>query len=591
MRHPAPPRWSLDRLYARPDDPKMKADLERGRAAADDLAKRLRGNVAGLEAASLGRALLDLEALMDIAYRPSMYASLLHSTDSEDPAARALYAFTQEQATDIFNRVQFFDVELKAAPEATYSGWLRARELTGYAHHLRRVRRAAPHTLSEAEEQLSAMKNLTGRSAWAQLYDEITSAWTFDLDVDGERRPRSLAEVRALRSHATRDVRRSAQQAVLARHADSAQVLTYLTNTVFQDHRIETQLRRFASALAPTALDDEIPESVISALLVAVEERYPVVHEYYRLKARALGLRDFATYDVLAPYGASERRVTWDDAQKLVLESFRQVAAPFADAAEAFFTERRIDAEPRPGKRDGAFCAGMLPSLPPYVLANYTGRLDDVSTVAHELGHGVHFVLAGRKQSPLNYWPTTPMAETASVFGEMVLTRNLLEHERDQATRRQLLASRIEDSIATIFRQVAYTRYELNAHLRRDAGVAPPDDYCGLWATEMKRLYGDAVAQAPIDAWGWITIPHIVHHRFYCYSYAFGQLLVYALYRQWEREGQAFVPRYIALLEAGGSEEPERLAQHAGLSIADPAFWRQGLDIFARMVEEFGKEV
>src|SRR5215831_5058259 len=591
MRHPTPPRWDLSRLYRAPDDPALARDHERARAAADDFASRLRGRVAELDPGALAAALRDLESLMDVAYRPSLYASLFHATASDDPTAQALYVHAREQSTDIFNRVQFFDVELKRAPEAAFARWLAAPELAGYAHHLRRVRRAAPHTLSEPEERLAAMKDLTGKSAWAQLYDEITSSWTFPFEADGETRTRSLAEVRALRSHADRDVRRRAQAAVLERHAENAQVLNYITNTIFQDHRIEIGLRGYANVLAPTSLDDEIPETVIETLMRAVEDRYPVVHEYYRLKARALGLADFATYDLLAPYSASERQVSFPEAQTLVLESFAQVATPFADAARAFFDERRIDAEPRPGKRDGAFCAGMLPGVAPYVLANYTGRLDDVSTVADALGHGVHFVLAGRKQTPLNYWPTTPMAETASVFGEMVLVRNLLSAEKNPTTRRQLLASRIEDSIATIFRQVAYTRYELRAHERRAAGVVPAREYSALWSEEMRRLYGDAVSLGSVDGWGWITIPHILHSRFYCYSYAFGQLLVYALYRQWEREGAAFVPRYLALLEAGGSEEPDQLAARAGCDIADAGFWRQGLDIFARMVEEFAAEI
>jgi oligoendopeptidase F len=378
---------------------------------------------------------------------------------------------------------------------------------------------------------------------------------------------------------------------VLERHADAAQVLTYITNTIFQDHGIDVALRGYAGVLAPTALDDELDQATIEALMAAVEERYPIVHEYYRLKARALGLADFATCDVLAPYAATERRIPWPEAQKLVLGAFHQVAPGFADAARGFFEEGRIDAAPRPGKRDGAFCAGMLPGLPPYVLANYTGRIDDVSTIAHELGHGVHFLLAGRKQTPLNYWPTTPMAETASVFGEMVLLRDLLGAEREPAARRQLYASRIEDAIATIFRQVAYTRYELAAHARRAEGVAPPEAYSALWSHEMKRLYGDAVAPGELDGWGWITIPHLIHSRFYCYSYAFGQLLVYALYRQWERSGAAFVSRYLGLLEAGGSEEPAALAARAGCDITDRAFWRQGLDLFAEMVAEFGREL
>jgi oligoendopeptidase F len=583
------PRWDLSRLYSNPADPAIARDQERARTSADALAARLRGQVAGLSADALAAALGELEGFMDAAYRPSLYASLVHATAADDPAAQALYVATREHATDAWNRLQFFDIELKRAPDDVFARWLAAPALQSYGHYLRRLRQAAPHTLSEPEEQLAARKNLTGVQAWSQLYDELTSAWKVPFQVDGETAERTLAEVRALRSHGDRDVRRRAQAAVLERHAQAAQVLTYITNTIFQDHRLEVDLRHFAGVLAPTALDDEIPERVIETLLAQVEAVYPTVQEYYRLKARALGLADFATYDLLAPYAAAEVRVPFARAQTLVLESFAEVAPVFADAARAFFEERRIDAEPRPGKRDGAFCAGMLPGLAPYVLANYTGRLDDVSTIAHELGHGVHFVLAGRKQTPLNYWPTTPMAETASVFGEMVLMRNLLAAEKDPKARRQLLASRIEDAIATIFRQVAYTRYELNAHARRGEGVAAPADYSALWSQEMTRLYGDAVRQGPLDGWGWITIPHLLHSRFYCYSYAFGQLLVFALYRQWERDGAGFVPRYLALLESGGSDDPERLAKRAGLAITDPQFWQQGLDIFARMVEEFGR--
>ncbi|HEY3354042.1 MAG TPA: M3 family oligoendopeptidase [Polyangia bacterium] len=585
------PRWDLSPLYAAPDDPAITRDLEESRRAADAFAAAHRGRVGGYDAATLAAALAGFEDLLDRLYRPSFYAQLAFATATEDPAVQALLARVRELTTDIGNRLQFFDIEIKVTPAAVFDGWLAAPALATYAHHLRRLRRLAPHTLSEPEERLAAVKDITGRAAFAQLYSEVTAAWRIPFEVEGETRERSLAEMRALRSHGDREVRRRASAAVLERHRDHAQVLVYVANTLWQDHRLEVDLRRFDGPMAPTLLDDELSRAGVEALMSAVESRYGLAHEYYRLKARALGIGDFATHDLLAPYAAESRRITWAEAQADVESAFAEVSPEMRAIARGFFAERRIDAEPRPGKRDGAFCSAMVPALPPWVLTNFTGRLEDVSTLAHELGHGVHFVLAGRAQRLLNYWPTTPLAETASVFGEMVLGRRQLERERDPGVRRQLLAHRIEDALATIMRQVAYTRFEQHAHARRAEGVVPKGEYCGLWRAAIARLYGDAVRLSDLDGWGWITIPHFIAYRFYCYSYAFGQLLVFALYRKWEQEGAAFVPRLFELLAAGGSQEPGPLLARVGIDIADPAFWGQGLDVLAELIREFEEVV
>jgi oligoendopeptidase F len=279
--------------------------------------------------------------------------------------------------------------------------------------------------------------------------------------------------------------------------------------------------------------------------------------------------------------------VRFDEARDEVLSAFDALSPRAKELAGGFFDEGRIDAEPRPGKRDGAFCAGMVPGVAPRVLVNFHGRLRDVFTLAHELGHGVHFALAAEKQSLLNYWPTSPMAETASVFGEMLLTRRLLGAVRDRATRRQLLAARIEEALGTIHRQVAFTRYERNAHDERARAVLTTERLCELWSAETGRLYGDAVARGPLDVWGWAGIPHLLHYRFYCYSYAFGQLLVFALYERWQREGDAFVPRYLELLAGGGGDTPVALLKPLGIDLTDPDFWRGGLDVVTRMVDEF----
>ncbi len=584
----AEPDWDLSPLYQAPDDPRLEADLAAALAEAEAIAAAYREKVATLGAAALAEALVRLERFLVATYRPSLYAQLAFSTTTDDPKLQALVARVRERTTDVMNRTTFFDVELKLTPEPTFAGWLAALELVPYAHHLRRARRQAPHTLSEPEERIIALKSLTGAQAWSQLYTEITSGFSFSIDVAGDQRDCSLAEVRALRSHPARAVRKAAHEGVLARFSQHEQVLTYLVNALYQDHKIESDLRGHASPIAATALDDELTPEVIEALMGTVERAYPAAQEYFTLKAGALDLAgDFRTHDLLAPYPGADRTVTWEAAQAEVLGAFSELAPELAARARRFFDERRIDARPRRGKRDGAFCMGMTPGTEPFVMVNFTGRVDDVATLAHELGHGLHFSLAGEKQSLFRYYPTTPLAETASVFGEIVLVRRLLSRETDPKVRRQLLASRIEDAIATVMRQVMYTRYEQRAHAARAEGVVTADAYCALWQEELTRLYGAGVTLGPLDRWGWVTIPHLVHYRFYCYSYALGQLLVFALYRLWEEQGAAFVPRYLQLLTSGGAEEPERLLADAGIDLSDPGFWKRGTDVITRMVEEF----
>jgi oligoendopeptidase F len=440
-------------------------------------------------------------------------------------------------------------------------------------------------------ENVLATKNLTGRRAWTQFYDELTARWTFPFTVRGETRERNLAELRALRTDPDRDVRRRAVGVMLERFEREAPTFAFIANTLYQDHRSENGLRGYRTPEAPTLLDDELSEGALDGLMTAVEAHYPVAQEYYHLKARALGLERLETCDLLAPYPQDERVLSWESARDQVLDAFSALDPGVRSRAEGFFHDGRIDAEPRAGKRDGAFCASLVPGRAPYVFMNYTGRLHDVLTLAHELGHGVHFSLAGERQTLLNYWPTTPLAETASVFAEMVLSRDLLARETDPRSRRQLLATRIEEALGTVHRQVCFVRYERNAHARRAQGVLPASEFRALWEHEHRRLYGTSVDYTERDSWAWPGISHLFHYRFYCYSYAFGQLLVFALYRLWEEDPRAFVPKYLELLSSGGSAAPSELLGRVGIDVTDPAFWSRGLEVVTRMVEEFRAEV
>ena len=406
---PDPLRWDLSDLYAGDDDPALERDLAAALAAAEALAAH-RGLVVAMNPEALAGALAAYESLLDALYRPGLYAQLRFAADTADAAAQALYAKTREASAEIFTRITFLDVEIKAAPDDVFAGWADAPALAAYRHYLLASRRHAPHTLSEAEENIVTLKSLTGASAWAQLYDETLAAVRVPLDVDnkGTRRDLTLDEARALRASPDRDLRARATRALHEAHAARSHVLHFVFNTILQDHRIEIDLRKYDSPIAPTCLADELSPAVVESLMAATEANYPLAQRYYRLKARALGLADFATHDLLAPLEGGARRVSYDDGKALVLDSFRSFSPTFAEIAARHFDARWIDVMPRPGKRGGAFCAGAIPSLHPYVLTNYNDRLEDVATLAHELGHAIHFTLAGR-QRLLNFHPTTPM--------------------------------------------------------------------------------------------------------------------------------------------------------------------------------------
>ncbi|MEB3329398.1 MAG: M3 family oligoendopeptidase [Candidatus Sericytochromatia bacterium] len=581
------PRWDLGRLYAGLTAPALDADMARAMERAEVLRGRYRGRLAALTPAEMRTMLETYEGLQCAMGRLGAFASLSFSADSRDDAARALYARMRSGLTEIHTELQFLELELQQLEYDRFTQLLEAPELARYRYWLEQVRRFGPHTLSDGEERLAAIKDVTGQKAWTQLYVEITAGLTVTLPgPEGERRL-TLEEARALRADPDRATRQAAMEGVYRAHEAHAHVLTYIFNTVFEDHRQMTALRHYPDPMAPTLLGEDLAPEVVEALMAATEAHYHLAHRYYRTKARVLGIPDFASHDVLAPYGEATRRVPYDEGRAIVLDAMRSFSPRFETLSEGFFTGRYIDVPPGPGKQGGAFCAGMVPDLHPYVLLNYTDTLQDVLTLAHELGHGIHFLLAGEAQNFLNYYPITPLAETASTFAEIITLNRLLAQEQDPLVRRQLLATQVEDAISTVMRQVMYTRWEQRAHAMRKEGVVPADAFSGLWAELSGELYGDAVRRGELDRWGWITIPHLVKYRFYCYSYAFGQLLVYALYQRYLEEGEALVPQVLDLLAAGGSAPATELLGRIGVDITDPGFWRKGFQYVETMLEAF----
>ena len=587
---PEVPTWDLTRLYTSHTDTQIDVDLINALEVAKALSAKFKGRIATLEPAALLELLQASEAVGRQATRPSWYANLRFAAQTDDANAKALVDRTRSAATGVFNEITFIRLELRAVSDEVFSHWLAAPELGAYQHFLRLTRQLAPHTLSEAEERLMTSKALTGRSAWGQLFTETVGRIRIPLTVNGETREYTTDETRALRTHPDRSVRRQATEGLFSAFAEREHVLTYIFNTLYQDWKLDTDLRHYPSPIAPTALENEVSPETIEVLMRTTEANADIIQAYYREKARVIGVDDFSSFDLMAPLEQTEGRYSFEAARDLVLEAVGKFSPTLADLCQKFFDERRIDAQPRPGKAGGAFCSSVHPAEPVFILQNFNHRLDDAFTLAHELGHGVHAELS-RAQNPTNYRPHMPLAETASVFLEMLLFDHLLE-TADTHTRRSLLANLIEDASSTIFRQVQITRWEQLAHLERHQGIVTSERYGDLWMDTFKRTYGDAVAPLPGDRWGWIGIPHVVQYRFYCYSYAFGNLVVYALFDRYKTmqaqgQGEAFQTAYLEFLAAGSSSTPQELMQRLGVDLEDPNFWQGGFNRVRGFLEQF----
>lgn len=560
--------WDLSDLYAGPEDPGIAQDLE----AALTLAQGL--NPEDLRDPSQAVALLQgYEEALEKAYKPLNYASLYFATRTQDPVAKALLDRVRNRYTEVRNRLLPLEVALRKLPEEAFQALLEHPGLADLHHFLQRQRAYAPHTLSEREEELLNLKALVGRSAWSQFYTEYTGRFRFP--VAGKEL--TEMEVKALRRDPDPGVRREAHRELYGKLLAEAPTLGAVFNAVYLDYLQDLRLRGYRHPLEPVALRDEVEVRDIEALLEATRAHYGLVEGYYRWKARRLGQEKVPSPDLLAPLAKEKPKVPFEEAKELVLEAFRRFSPEVEKVAREFFEKRWIDVYPRPGKRGGAFCSGGLPSTHPYVLLNHTDDLDAAHTLAHELGHGVHFYLA-RGQRLLNFGASTPLAETASVFAEILLDDLLLE-KLPEEQKTLLLAERLEDAVNTLFRQVMYTFFERRSLEARQEAALSPEAFHRLWQEEQERLYGEAVEWTELDRAAWAGIPHFVHYRFYTYSYALGYLVVLALYGKYREEGQAFVPKYLGVLQAGESQSPKAILAQAGVDLASEDFFRYGFGV------------
>ncbi len=548
--------------------------LQRGGA----FAQRYAGQVATLDAAGLREAMLDLAGILELVDRAGSYAMLRFTTDTADPARGALLQRVQERGTTLETQLLFFELEWAALEDERAEALLTGdADLEFCAHHLRSARRYRPHLLSEAEERVMAEKSLAASAAWSRLFSEQISA--VRVSLDGDEIPLDVALSNGLSPDA--DLRRRTAEAVSRALQPGLRTRAFIFNTLVYDKSVDDRLRGYPHWLAARNLANEASDESVMALITAVRGRYDIPQRWYRLKAKLLGLDRLRDYDRSATVATHEPLFSYAQARDLVLDTYTSFSPEAGELARRFFTERRIDAPVRENKRGGAFCASVY-GVAPYVMLNYTARRRDVLTIAHELGHGLHFALA-QGQGVFHQGTPLTVAETASVFGETLVFERLLAAAGDERERLELLSGRIDDAVATVFRQIAMNRFEHLVHTRRrDQGELSVDDLSQAWVESQAEMLGDAVEITEgYHSW-WSYIPHFINTPGYVYAYAYGQLLALSVYGRYRELGPEFAPRYLELLRAGGSRSPEQLGEIVGIDLSDPGFWDSGL----RLVDE-----
>ena len=578
-----PTKWTLHDLLPEPVEQSLKeafSDLEQALVEFEATREILTPEITWQ---AFNEVLGKLEAITLIKSRIEAYADLSFAQDTQNAATLNLRDRVDQVLTDAGNRALFFEIWFKELPaEATrdlieHSGGLR--------YFLETMARFKPYTLSELEERMINLKDVNGIDAMVNLYEMITNRFKFTWEMDGRTETLTRDQLSGYFSSPSPDVRANAYQELYRVYTENATVLAQIYIHRVRDWHTEgLELRGFASPISARNVENDLPDEVVETLLSVCRDNAGIFQRYFRMKAKWLGLDKLRRYDIYAPLTSSEKKFEYAAAKQIVLDSYRAFSPEVAGLAKRVFDENHLDSEIRPGKRGGAFCYTVLPELTPWVMINYDGSARDIATLAHELGHAIHAMLADH-HSALTQQAALPLAETASVFAEMQLTDQLLDREHDLALRRDLLANALDDAYITVMRQAYFTIFERDAHtmINEDCSMDALTDH---YLNNLREQFGDAVEVSDEFKWEWLAIPHFYQSPFYTYAYSFGQLLVLALYQQYRLDGQAFIPRYLKILSYGGSEAPMKILEEAGLDVTSPAFWQGGFDVIQNMIAE-----
>ena len=575
--------WSLDELFPGLGTTEIKQALEKLEASVVDFEKHREHLAADVSDEKFVGILQNYEGITRQISTVGAFASLSFSEDTQDQKVQAFMAQMQQLGAQIENRIMFFKLWWKNLDDRAAA---RLLEVSGdYRYWLEALRLQKPYTLSEPEEKVVNLKDVNGTHALVTLNSVITNRYSFQLEVDGEEKELSREELQVYYRDPDPAMREAAYKELYRVYEADGPILGQIYQSILRDWRSEgVDMRGYAAPIAIRNLANDIPDDVVDTLLEVCRKNAPLFHRFFQLKARWLGVDRLRRYDIYAPVAQSEKTYPYIDAVEMVLDSFHQFDPRMAELVQRVFDQDHIDGEVRKGKQSGAFCATVTPDLTPWVLQSYNGTPRDVSTMAHELGHAVHSMLAAH-HTALTLHSSLPLAETASTFAEMLLVDHLLEIEEDPDVRRDILFGQMDDAYATIMRQAYFAMFERQAHERVHEGAAV-DDLSGIYLDNLKDQFGDSLDLSEDFSFEWLAIPHFYFAPFYVYAYSFGQLLVLSLYKQYKEEGEGFIPRYLDILTAGGSASPDEILTNAGIDMREEAFWQGGFDVVKRSLEQ-----
>jgi oligoendopeptidase F len=575
--------WSLSDLFPAQDSPEMKAGFDELDNKVVEFEAMRPSLAPEMPEAAFLKAIDLLEAISRLANRIADFAYLSFSTDTQDQGIQAFQSDMESRMAVIANRTLFFSLWWKALEQTAAERLMAAAG--DYRYWLEEMRHFKPHTLTEPEEKIINIKDVTGSMAIVNLYNTLTNRYVFHLEVDGENKELTRGELMVFARSYDPVLRAAAYQELYRVYGQDGTILGQMYQTLVRDwHNENLDMRHFANPLAVRNLGNDIPDDVVDTLLRVCQDNISVFQRFFQLKAHWLGMERLRRYDIYAPVVKTEKMYDFGQATDMVFDAFQLFEPRIANLARRVLDQNHLDSEVRRGKISGAFCSTVAPDVTPWVLVNYQGKPDDVATLAHELGHAVHSQLAA-EHSLFTFHSSLPLAETASTFGEMMLVDRLLAKESDASVRQTMLFRQVDDAYATVMRQAQFALFERQAHDMVQQG-ATVDDLSSAYLANLSRQFGDAVEVSDEFRWEWVSIPHIYHTPFYVYAYTFGQLLVLSLYQQFKIEGEEFKPRYIRLLSAGGSKSPEEILSDAGVNMHDASFWQGGFDVIRGLIEQ-----
>jgi oligoendopeptidase F len=578
------PKWNLSDLYPGKDSKELKDDLSSSAERAKRFQKLFQGTLADLDGDILATTIKEYEEIEEVLGRIASYSYLLYSENVSDPENAAFYQNISEKMTDISSMLLFFELEINKIDDKNLDAKIKAsKNLQHYTPWIRDVRVMRPHQLSDEVEKVLLEKSITSRQSWHRLFEETIA----DLRFPFEKESLTSAEIMNKMSNPDGEIRKKAAKIIGKVFGDNIRIFAYITNVLAKDKEMGDKWRNFPEPISSRNLSNLIEDDVAEALISSVKKNYPnLAHRYYKIKAKAFGKKQLEYWDRNAPMpGESSKIIAWDEAVDIVLEAYHDFSPAMANIGKRFFVENWVDAGVRPGKDSGAFSHSTVPSVHPYILMNYQGKIRDVMTLAHELGHGVHQVLAGEQGALMSGTPLT-LAETASVFGEQLTFRSLLKREKNEEQRKIMIANKVGDMLNTVVRQVAFCDFEKQVHDKRKNGELSVDDICGIWMDVQKESLGPSIKFDDEYKYYWSYIPHFIHTPFYVYAYAFGDCLVNSLYKVYQEKPEGFVEKYINMLKAGGTLRHKELLAPFGLYAGDPNFWQGGLDVISGFIDE-----